>query len=109
MKDDDMLSPVRLRFDASMYDFKPAPSGKRKESLPPIILNNKQDPIHWFDRSGNYIAMFKGLDGKTYMAVAEPKDWPPEIWDLYESEGITLVGPTPIEEINYPSREEYIK
>lgn len=77
---------------------------ENKNGVHPIILNNKKDPIHWFDTNGNFVAMFHGIDGKTYMAKAEPKDWPPEIWELYEKEGITIKQPTPVEDIHYPKK-----
>ena len=75
-----------------------------KEKIHPIILKNKKDRVHWFDKDGNYCDLFRGIDGNFYMAVIEPKDWRPEVWDLYEKEGITLEGPTPIEEIHYPEK-----
>lgn len=48
--------------------------------------------------------MFHGIDRKTYIAVVELKDWPSEIWDLYEKEEIKLLKPTPVDEIVYPEK-----
>lgn len=75
-----------------------------EEKIHPIILRNKQDRIHFFDTNGNYVDMFHGIDGKTYMAIIEPERWPQELWDLYEKEGITVKVPTPVNEIHYPKK-----
>lgn len=74
------------------------------EKIHPIILNNKQNRRHWFDIAGNYIETFDGLDGKEYVAIVQPSEWPPEIWALYEKEGITVNKPTPVENIEFPKK-----
>lgn len=70
----------------------------------PIILNNKQNEREWFNADGNYVHMFDGIDGNTYYIVVPPEKWPPFIWEQYEREGISVDGPTPVEEINYPEK-----
>ncbi len=77
-----------------------------EQRVHPIILQNKQNLRHWFNADGNYIEMFDGIDGKTYAAIIEPKDWTPELWDLYEEEGIRISKPTPVENIHFPQRPE---
>ena len=72
------------------------------DEVHPIIRQNAQNIRHWFNRSGNFGEIFDGIDGKTYMAQLEPKDWSPEIWELYRKEGVTVNEPTPVEDIHYP-------
>ena len=70
---------------------------------------NRRNHRHWFNASGNYVDIFDSIDGKTYMALIEPKDWTEELWALYRREGIRLSGPTPVEQIRFPEdilREE---
>lgn len=76
-----------------------------KHGVHPIILNNKQHRTHWFNKKGNYVDIFQGIDGKTYIAEVEPSKWPSEIWELYEKEGISVSGPTPVEDIHYPEKD----
>ncbi len=72
------------------------------EPVHPIILNNMQNE-HWcFTKKGNFVHAFNGIDGKLYYNIIPYEEWPPFVWELYEKEGITLEGPTPIEEIRYP-------
>ena len=63
---------------------------------------NRRNHRHWFNASGNYVDIFDSIDGKTYMALIEPKDWTEELWALYRREGIRLSGPTPVEQIHFP-------
>lgn len=67
----------------------------------PIILNNMVNERHCFTKNGNYIHSFTGIDGNFYYAIVPSDKWPPFIWDLYRKEGITVDGPTPIEDIQY--------
>lgn len=68
----------------------------------PIVWLNRQNQRHWFNADGNYVDMFDGIDGKLYAAIVSPKDWRPEIWELYRKEGIRVSKPTPVENIHYP-------
>lgn len=81
-------------------------SMKNKHGVHPIILNNKKNWVYWFDKNGNYITAFEGIDGKTYVAEIEPKDWPDYIWERYRTEGISVDGPTPIEDIHFPTETD---
>ena len=80
---------------------------ENKHGIHPIILQNKKNWVWWFNTKGNYVTAFEGIDGKTYSAEIEPKDWTEEIWDRYHKVGISVDGPTPIEEIIFP--EEKLK
>lgn len=80
---------------------------ENKHGIHPIILQNKKNWVYWFNTKGNYVTAFQGIDGKTYAAEIEPKDWPDYIWERYYEDGITVNKPTPIEDITFP--EDKIK
>ena len=69
----------------------------------PIILKNKQDQVYWFGADGYYHTAFNGLDGKTYSAEVAPEDWTLELWKRYLKDGISVEGPTPVEELVFPA------
>ena len=77
---------------------------ENKYGVHPIIIQNKGKCFYWFNKKGNFVSVFQGIDGKVYSAESEPKDWPEHIWDLYEKDGITVEEPTDVEEIFYPDR-----
>jgi hypothetical protein len=57
------------------------------------------------DNHNVVVSFFSKVDGILKMKewyIIPYEEWPPFVWELYEKEGITLDGPTPIEEIRYP-------
>ena len=76
----------------------------RNDALHPIILNNMINEQWCFTKNGNYIHSFTGIDGNFYYNIIPYEKWPDWVWDLYEKEGITLDGPTPVEDIVMPKK-----
>ena len=70
----------------------------------PINGYNRLNLTHLFTPSGKYIEEWDGLDGNRYARITDAEDFTPELWDLYEKEGITFRGPVPIEDVVYLKR-----